>query len=82
MKSEYKKIPKFKNWLQEQGMTQDSLAHQTHLSVRTVHKLVNTGIANDSTILLVAHVLEIDEKELISMLITQENKAYFDKRAK
>lgn len=77
MTTEFEKIPKFKYWLQEQDLTQDQLAEKTHLSIRTVHKLVNTGIANKSTILLVAKVLEIKEQELIDMLITQQNKAHF-----
>lgn len=77
MNFEYKKIPKFKYWLQENGITQDALAHDTHLAIRTVHKLVNTGIANKSTILLVACVLDLQEQELIDMLITEENQDFF-----
>lgn len=80
-KVEYQKIPKLKYWLQEQGMTQDELSKRTHLSVRTVHKLVNTGLATPSTIRLVAFELELTEQELIKMLITEENKAHFEKKA-
>lgn len=80
-KVEYQKIPKLKYWLQEQSITQDELSKRTHLSVRTVHKLVNTGMATPSTIKLVAYELELEEQELIKMLITEENKEHFEKKA-
>lgn len=82
MKNEFKTIPKFRFWLKEQGMTQEDLADRTHLAIRTVHKLVNTGIANKSTILLVSMVLELSESDLIDMLITEQNKEHFEKLEK
>lgn len=82
MSNEFEKIPKFKYWLQEQDITQDRLAEMSHLSIRTIHKLVNTGIANKSTILLVSLTLGLKEDELIEMLITQQNKEHFEQFAK
>jgi transcriptional regulator with XRE-family HTH domain len=73
-KHEYQKIPKIKFWLQEKGITQDELCQRTHLSVRTVHKMCNTGLITPSTIKLVAYELDLKEQELIELLTTEENK--------
>jgi predicted XRE-type DNA-binding protein len=82
MSTEFKdipeKIPTFKHWLQDQEITQHELSAQTHLSVRTVNKLINTGIATRSTILLVSYVVGVSEDELKDMLVTKANKDYFD----
>jgi len=68
------KIPMFKHWLAEKGITQDFLHQETKLCVRTVSKLVNIGIGNKSTILLTSFVLKISEKELVDLLLTEDNK--------
>jgi transcriptional regulator with XRE-family HTH domain len=70
-----KKTSEFKKYLKSIGITQDDLANMTYLSVKTVNKLVNTGIANKSVVLLISYVLGINEQELNEMLKIEKQKA-------
>ncbi len=69
-----KKKSEFKKYLKSIGITQDDLANMTYLSVKTVNKLVNTGIANKSVVLLISYVLGINEQELNEMLKIEKQK--------
>lgn len=73
------KTPLFSHWLQEKGINQHQLHEMTYLTIVTVNKVVNMGIANKSVILLISLVLGLSMEELIEMLKTKKNIHYWEK---
>lgn len=69
----FSKIPQFKLWLTEKGLSQKKLCELTKISSLPINTMVNTGKASKATVNHVARALSISEEELIELLITEDN---------
>ena len=67
------KMTKFRVWCLKNGIAQITMNQDTYLSLGSINNMWHVGKSNDSTILLVSLVYELDFEELKTMITTFED---------
>lgn len=64
------KCTQFQMWCMQQKITQKEIRNKTYLSYGSINNMWHSGHSNDSTILLVSLVYELDFNKLKKMVTT------------